>query len=132
MYLAILTQIEQKKQLYVMVRRIHLLETVYNFDWISKQEYEAEINNLTQKYSNLKSMMKGIPGFDISKFSKEFNIFEETKIVEIVCERTAEGSGSKVLLNRCRKMIWYCLWRLQRHLSRSTIYSHSTKINQLS
>jgi hypothetical protein len=49
-----------------------------------------------QKYSNLKTMMKSVPGFDMHRFAKEFNIIEETKIVDIVCERIAEGSGSKV------------------------------------
>lgn len=50
---------------------------VYNFDWISKQEYDAEIVGLVQKYLNLRSMMKSSnPPFDMVKFVREFNIGE--------------------------------------------------------
>jgi len=70
---------------------------VFNFDWVSKQEYDAEIASLVQKYVNLRGILKNQPGFDLNKFVKEFNIAEEAKIVDIVCERNPDGSGgSKV------------------------------------
>ena len=76
-----------------MIRRIHLLEMVFNFDWVSKQEYDTEIASLVPKYVSLRGMMKSNPSFDMNKFAREFNIAEETKIVDIVCERNPDGTG---------------------------------------
>lgn len=83
-----------------MIRRIHLLEMVFNFDWVSKQEYDAEIASLVQKYVNLRTMLKNSAAFDFNKFLKDFNILEEAKIVEIVCERNPDGSGGSKVLRR--------------------------------
>lgn len=59
-----------------MIRRIHLLEMVYNFDWINKQEYEGEVENLVKKYHNLKAILTSQQGFDLHKFLRDYNIME--------------------------------------------------------
>lgn len=59
-----------------MIRRIHLLEMVYNFDWINKQEYEGEVESLVKKYHNLKSILVAQQGFDLNKFLRDYNILE--------------------------------------------------------
>jgi hypothetical protein len=43
-------------------------------------------------------MVKSIAGFDMHKFTKEFNIDQEAKTVDLVCERDSSG-GSSVLIH---------------------------------
>lgn len=85
---------EEKKQVYVLIRRIHFLELVYAFDWISEEEYTSEMAELIPKYKSLRGMLKSICGLDIPAFAKEYKIVEEAKVVENASERVnSNGKG---------------------------------------
>ena len=49
---------------------------VFNFDWVSKQEYDTEIASLVPKYLSLRNILKSSSTFDMNKFMREFNIVE--------------------------------------------------------
>ena len=84
--------------MYVLIRRIHFLELVFAFDWVSKEEYTSEITELIPKYNNLKNMLRSMCSLDILSFAREFKLVEELKVVENASERasTNQMPGSEV------------------------------------
>lgn len=68
------SKLENEKQLYVLIRLIHLVEQYHNYDKISAAEYREEMAKLTEKYQRFTQI---IPNFTLAGFIKEHDISED-------------------------------------------------------
>lgn len=68
------SKLENEKQLYVLIRLIHLVEQYHNYDKISANDYKEEMAKLTEKYHRFTQI---IPNFSLAAFIKEHDISED-------------------------------------------------------
>lgn len=87
------SKLENEKQLYVLIRLIHLVEQYHNYDKISATDYRDEMAKLLDKYQRFTQI---IPNYSLNGFIKEHDINEdEVAWAKLALEKGVGGKEDK-------------------------------------